>query len=142
MANPQTDPTVLVVSDNNTMRQMLQKLMKGSGFRVCLASSGAEALQVCGQGPGIDLVVMDVQRLGLDGPRTVDLLRLAGLTGPCCFITGKEAHGVKEDFLHRSETIVSTPFSGEGICRTLWRILGVQNSDTEDFVPDAIGVMA
>jgi CheY-like chemotaxis protein len=60
--------TVLVVEDEDTIRAILQSALTAHGYRVLVASSGAEALQLCAQHAGpIELVVTDLLMPGMNG---------------------------------------------------------------------------
>lgn len=65
---------VLVVDDNEAARRVAEAYLKRGGYKVTLASSGAEALEVAGQ-KRFDLVVMDLQMPGMDGIETTTRLR-------------------------------------------------------------------
>ncbi|MGH9324068.1 MAG: sigma-54-dependent transcriptional regulator [Vicinamibacteria bacterium] len=60
--------TVLVIDDEEVMREILDSLLSQEGYRVKLASSGAEGLEIAGREP-VDLAIVDVMlpdRSGID----------------------------------------------------------------------------
>src|ERR1035438_4422445 len=52
--------TILIVEDNDNLRNLLQRTLEGVGFSVLTASDGTEALRLCRQhGGALDLTVSD-----------------------------------------------------------------------------------
>ncbi|MCL1525295.1 PAS domain S-box protein [Xanthomonas nasturtii] len=58
---------VLVVEDNALNRQIADELLRGEGAWVALAEDGEKGLQRLREGPGVDVVVMDMQMPHVDG---------------------------------------------------------------------------
>jgi two-component system nitrogen regulation response regulator GlnG len=58
--------TILVVDDEEHIRWALSKALERDGYRVVLASDGAEALRGAAE-PDVDLVLMDIKMPGPDG---------------------------------------------------------------------------
>ncbi len=65
---------VLVVDDNEAARKVAEAYLKRGGYKITLATSGAEALRLAEQ-RRFDLVVMDLQMPGMDGIETTTRLR-------------------------------------------------------------------
>src|ERR1700687_4072472 len=65
---------VLVVDDEEIMREILETLLTREGYEVRLASSGEEGLDIA-RGMPIDAAVVDIQMPGLDGIATLDELK-------------------------------------------------------------------
>lgn len=68
---PRAGQRVLIVDDEEGMREMLQLLLSRHGYQVALAGNGQEALQHIHQGT-VDLVLCDVRMPVMDG---IELLR-------------------------------------------------------------------
>jgi len=83
-------PQILVVDDQDQVRRLLAVALPAMGFRVLLAASGNEAIQVYRQhGKAIDLVLLDVVMPGgLDGVQTFLGLRQIDPQVRCCFMSG------------------------------------------------------
>ena len=81
-------PIVLVVDDNELARRLLAFIVQQHGFDVRSASSGWEAVEVCSREP-VDLVILDVVMPGLDGPKTLEILKVQNPSIRCCFATGE-----------------------------------------------------
>jgi CheY-like chemotaxis protein len=58
---------VLVVEDEEGLRELARRLLQRQGCTVLVAGSGAEALRLFTQHPSIDLVLTDVVMPGLSG---------------------------------------------------------------------------
>ena len=86
---PDSRPTVLVVDDDETVRNLLRITLKRQGFEVCLAASGMEALSLCKNlTTTFAVVLLDVRMPGLDGPQTLTELQRITPNLACCFMTG------------------------------------------------------
>jgi DNA-binding response OmpR family regulator len=70
-----TGKTVLVVDDEDSLREFAAKLIEKRGYEVLTAASGNDALAVLKSGVGVDLVVLDVMMPGLDGLQTLAEIR-------------------------------------------------------------------
>src|SRR5437879_5456480 len=66
--------TVLVVDDEEIMREILETLLSREGYEVRLASSGAEGLELARSLP-FDAAIVDIMMPGLDGIATLDELK-------------------------------------------------------------------
>jgi DNA-binding response OmpR family regulator len=67
--------TVLVVDDEDSLRDFAAKLIEKRGHRVLTAANGNDALAVLKSGASVDLVVLDVVMPGLDGLQTLAQIR-------------------------------------------------------------------
>ena len=61
------DATVLVVDDQDAIRQFERRALEQAGYQVTEASSGLEALALLEQGRLFDLVIADIAMSGLTG---------------------------------------------------------------------------
>jgi PAS domain S-box-containing protein len=67
---------ILVVDDAATVREITRHTLEVSGYRVLLASNGAEAVSLyVSRGEEIGLVLIDMNMPVMDGPATIELLR-------------------------------------------------------------------
>ena len=67
--------TVLVVDDEQTIRDITQQTLQAFGYRVILASDGAEAVTLFAQHKdSIDIVLTDMMMPVMDGPATIKVL--------------------------------------------------------------------
>ena len=91
MAVTGTEPDhVLVVDDDDDIREMLQSSLSFAGFRVSTAPDAQSALAVLTQTEP-DAMVLDVMMPGIDGFDLLQLLRHRGDTLPVLFLTARDA---------------------------------------------------
>ena len=69
-----SDPLVLVVDDEATVRQALERALRLEGFAVATAADGLEALSAVASKPPA-VIVLDVTMPELDGWQTLERLR-------------------------------------------------------------------
>ncbi len=80
---------ILVVEDEDRIRQFLQRGLTFEGYRVESAADGQEALELARDEPP-DLVLLDIMLPGMDGVEVCRRLRSAGEV-PILMLTAKEA---------------------------------------------------
>src|SRR5256886_4839493 len=66
--------TILVVDDEEIMREILETLLSREGYDVRVASSGSEGLELARALP-FDAAIVDIMMPGLDGIATLDELK-------------------------------------------------------------------
>lgn len=83
------EKTILVVEEEEGIRNLLRLALCNCGFKVHLTANGNDALKLYQtHGPSIDLVLLDVRMQGMDGPATFTALRQVNDQVRCCFMTG------------------------------------------------------
>jgi len=83
------EPLVLVVDDEVTVRQALERALRLEGFAVSTAAGGHEALAAVAQRPPA-VIVLDVTMPDLDGVSVVRRLRAAGVDVPVCILSARD----------------------------------------------------
>jgi DNA-binding response OmpR family regulator len=83
------EPLVLVVDDEVSVRQALERALRLEGFAVTTASGGRAALQEVAQRPPA-VVVLDVMMPDLDGVSVVRRLRADGVDVPVCILSARD----------------------------------------------------
>ena len=83
------EPLVLVVDDEDGLRQALERALRLEGFAVETASGGHEALDAVARRPPA-VIVLDVTMPDLDGVSVVRRLRAAGLDVPVCILSARD----------------------------------------------------
>jgi CheY-like chemotaxis protein len=69
--------TILIIDDQQCVRELLRDVLEGAGYRVLEAESGHEGLK---QALHADLILLDEQMPGMSGSQTVKLLKVAPAT--------------------------------------------------------------
>ena len=84
-------PVVLVVDDEDVVREVTRRALESAGYQVVEASNGARALGILMQG-GVDAVVTDIRMPGMDGWELAGRVTMMTPRPAILFITGYEAH--------------------------------------------------
>lgn len=85
----QPSASILLVEDNDNLRNLLQRTLEGAGFSVLSASDGAEALRLCQQHDGaINLTVSDIVMPQVNGLQLTERIRATRPEMKFLFITG------------------------------------------------------
>ena len=84
-----SEPLVLVVDDEATVRQALERALRLEGFAVATAADGIEALAAVAQKPPA-VIVLDVTMPRLDGVSVVKRLRSDGIDTPVCMLSARD----------------------------------------------------
>lgn len=124
---------ILVVDDDDGIREMLQSTLAFAGFRVTAVADARSAIAVldapvAGQddaGPDVDALVLDVLMPGVDGFDFIQLLRQRGITLPVLFLTARDAvedrvRGLRlgaDDYLTKPFSVVEVTARLESLLR-------------------------
>jgi len=68
---------VLIIDDEEHIRQMMRLTLEAAGYEVAEAKDGPEGLRLYGEGADWDLVVLDQRMPGMDGLETLRRLKLS-----------------------------------------------------------------
>src|ERR1051325_10046349 len=94
---------ILIVDDEEVLRDVLEVVLRRENFDVVLASSGEEALNVLDT-EEVDLVILDIMLPGISGIDTLRAVRISNPTLPVIVITAfSSIDGAIEAMKHRSE---------------------------------------
>jgi two-component system response regulator MprA len=83
---------VLVVDDEPSVREVLERILKVEGFDVALAADGREAVQAQAAAPA-DAVLLDVLMPGIDGLEVCRRMRGVGDRTPVLMLTARDGVG-------------------------------------------------
>lgn len=108
-------PRILIVEDNESLREMFQQTLSARGFEVIVASTGAEALALS-MGDAIDAVLTDLELPAVSG---LDLCRAfakkeaaTGRIIPVWVMTGSDEPSVARQALAAGASgVLRKPFS-------------------------------
>jgi len=129
---------VLVVDDQEDIREMARLVLAGAGYEVATARSGREGLKMVRQAP-FDLVLLDIDMPELDGWSTLRLLRAdeAFDTLPVAMFSVKSSVSDKLSGLKDGAVdYITKPFRVDELISRVSRILA-QHGDGAPAVPTA-----
>jgi CheY-like chemotaxis protein len=118
---------ILVVDDEEGVRQWLDKVLEQAGYAVVTAADGAEALRLCREQPA-DLVIIDLFMPEKEGLETIKELRQMRQDQKVIAISGG-GRLVEGDYLALARNLgatrtLSKPFSAEEILHAIAELLG------------------
>ncbi len=114
---------MLVVDDDQAVRESLRRSLEFNGYAVSLASDGADALARIG-GANPDVVIMDVMMPRLDGIETTKALRKAGNDVPILVLTARDAVGDRVEGLDAgADDYLTKPFALQELLARLRALL-------------------
>ena len=115
--------TVLVVDDEEYIRDLVRTALSFSGFEVAVAADGITALNDV-QRLQPDLIILDVNMPGFDGFEVVRRLRDAGDPTPVIFLTARDSAEDKlSGFTKGGDDYVTKPFSLEELVARVEAVL-------------------
>jgi two-component system, chemotaxis family, sensor kinase CheA len=121
-------PTVLVVDDQFTVRELQRSILEASGYRVETARDGREAWERLSSRSGVGLVVTDLEMPEMDGFELLSAIRrhapIASL--PVVIVTSRAAEGDERRGLDAGADayIVKERFDQRALLDTVERLVG------------------
>ncbi len=85
-------PTVLIVDDDHSIRDSLDRALRLEGFEVIAVATGEDALDVVEQ-EAPQVVVLDIGLPGIDGVEVLSRLRAGGNDVPVCVLSARDEVG-------------------------------------------------
>jgi signal transduction histidine kinase/ActR/RegA family two-component response regulator len=135
-------PKILVVDDEEPVRELLRDLLESEGCRVYLAPGGREALSLFAV-QQFDGIFTDVGMPGMSGWELAHAIRQSNETVPIAVITGwGEAVGSDEQKQARVDWVVTKPFRAERISELAQDICKKRNLNVPVEQPALSGVAA
>jgi DNA-binding response OmpR family regulator len=122
---PEERPTVLVVDDEEDLRDIMRRMLERRGFTTLVAGDSGQAIEVCREHPGaINVLVTD---LGLPGVSGGELSRTASELRPemqVIYISGLPREiAIADGLIAEDALLVKKPFSTEGLIEALRSVL-------------------
>lgn len=121
-----TQETVLLVEDEQSVRELTFKMLQKLGYRILTANGGAEALEISRSHTGpISILVTDVVMPGMSGRQLADVLKASRPEMKVLFLSGyTEDTIVHHGVLDENVQFLPKPFSREVLGRKLRAVLG------------------
>ena len=101
---------ILIVDDDEAVRESLRNLMESEGFAVCAFSNGHDLLNE--SLPATGCLVVDYHMPAMNGLELVGALRGRGVSVPAILITGNPAKYVRDRAAAISALVVEKPQLG------------------------------
>jgi len=117
--------TVLLVEDEDAVREVTKAALQKHGYTVLPACDGAQALKIAQMNAGrIDLVLTDVVMPGMSGPQLVKRLRGERPDLPALFMSGYTSDNVLRDDVATGEAhFLQKPFNTGTLAAKLRQVL-------------------
>ena len=117
--------TILVVEDDETIRNLVLKVLKGNGYTVLAAANGDEAERVAGQHHGrIHLLITDVVLPGLSGPEVARRLIATRTDTRALYLSGYTNDAVlRRGVLEAGVAFLQKPFTPGVLGRKVREVL-------------------
>ncbi|MDZ7373483.1 MAG: PAS domain S-box protein [candidate division KSB1 bacterium] len=112
--------SVLLIEDDEKVRQLTRRAIARLGFRVLCAASGQEALELLrNRAEKIDLVVSDVIMPGLHGPELAEEIRKLRPEVKIIFMSGYPASTLQRQAKWNGQILLQKPFDLDELSRVL-----------------------
>ena len=116
---------ILLVDDENSVREMLRATLLEQGYQVVTASSGTEGLAVLAQSNGsVRLVLLDIGMPGMDGMETFSGIRVRNPRLPVVLMSA-DATRLPENENDPATACLLKPFSAEQLLQLLRSLIVV-----------------
>jgi two-component system response regulator PilR (NtrC family) len=115
---------ILIVDDEEVLRDVLDAVLRREGFEVVMAASGEEALSILDEDESIDLVILDIMLPGISGIDTLRSIRVSTPSLPVIIITAfSSIDGAIEAMKHGAFHYIPKPFKNEEVILTVNKAL-------------------
>jgi CheY-like chemotaxis protein len=118
--------TILVVDDEDAVREITRRILARAGYQILEAASPAQALALC-ERPDLRLgaVLTDASMPGMSGPHLIETLRVARPGLPALLMSGYSAASLPGGkSLPPDVPLMHKPFTGSVLLRQLQDLLG------------------
>lgn len=106
---------ILVVEDDETVRELVVDALKDFGFKILQANDGPSGLDILKSKQTIDLLVTDIGLPGLNGRQIADAALVDRADLKVLFMTGYAEIAAKSGFLHQGMAMITKPFEMESL---------------------------
>jgi two-component system, cell cycle sensor histidine kinase and response regulator CckA len=122
---PNGDETILVIEDEDALRELMAHILSGCGYKVLKAANGSSAVAINRQHKSdIHLVISDVVMPGLSGPDVVKQLREDRPGLKVLYVTGyAERATLERGAIEHGTWVLSKPFLPETMLRVIRQLL-------------------
>ncbi len=117
--------TILVVEDDEPLRKMTERMLKGYGYRILTARDGEEALQIAGtHGDPLHLMLTDVIMPGMNGHTLAEQMKSRIPELKVVYMSGYTHNAIaRRGVLEKDVDLIQKPFTREGLAFKVREIL-------------------
>jgi two-component system cell cycle sensor histidine kinase/response regulator CckA len=116
--------TILLVEDQDEVRNLVRRMLEARGYQVLMAASGDEALRLAARHGSIDLLVTDVVMPGMSGRQAALLLVPAHPKMRVLYLSGYTNEAiVRHGMLEPGIAFLQKPFTAETLGRKVREVL-------------------
>jgi DNA-binding NtrC family response regulator len=117
--------TILVVEDETSVRNLVERVLKSRGYNVLSAEHGTHALQLAADPDrGVDLVLTDIVMPAMSGRELVEALQLSRPELRVLYMSGYTDDEIMRRGLHDvSTSFIQKPFTAETLAVQVRRVL-------------------
>jgi two-component system, cell cycle sensor histidine kinase and response regulator CckA len=116
--------TILLVEDEESVRQLVRETLASKGYRVIEAENGEAGLAAAGEEDKIDLVITDVVMPGMGGRELVQELAKTRPGTKVLYLSGYTEDAVNEGTLESGTAFLQKPFTLQTLSRKVREVLG------------------
>jgi len=118
--------TILLVEDEEAVREVAARMLRAAGYEVLTAASGEEALVICAQHKGeIHLLLTDVVMPRISGPQLAGRIQRLRRNVRVLYMSGYMDHAmVRQGGLDPGTNYIGKPFGGNDLRRKVRHALG------------------
>ncbi|OGU07229.1 MAG: hypothetical protein A2X82_03210 [Geobacteraceae bacterium GWC2_55_20] len=119
------DATVLLVEDNDMVREMVREMLEAAGYRIIATADPHRALElVAGNNVAVDLLVSDVVMPGMNGPELYERLVLHAPSLKVVYISGYPMNpAMRGGTLEDEVSYLQKPFTAEALLERILQVL-------------------
>lgn len=117
--------TILLVDDEDDLRELAQEILEGQGYRVLAARDGADAVAVAERHAGqIDLLLTDVVMPRMTGRQVAERLAPGRPAMRVLFMTGyTDDPALRRSLAEATTALLSKPFTPDRLLRRVREVL-------------------
>jgi CheY-like chemotaxis protein len=114
---------VLVVDDEELVRNFMRRVLGGAGYGVVSASNGQDAMVIL-KSSAVDLVITDIRMPGMDGRELGTLISSLALAPPVVYASASDNPPATGSYY------LPKPFTGPELLRTTQEIIAQHRAPT------------
>jgi CheY-like chemotaxis protein len=116
-------PSLMIVDDDEDIREIAKLLLEGEGLRVTTATDGLDAWRQLEAGETPSLILLDLMMPRMDGEQFLQTLRASPRPGiPVVIMSGHSAAAEVARALEASACLTK-PLELEDLLETVWRLV-------------------